>query len=310
MSVEDLWQKLSGALRDEVLGFLDDLVAKYAQASQVNLQLPAGSVFAQHGLKELRPATVAPTGTAFDDVMGVIVAGVPGGIVRLWRWRVAPGGPETLALVVHESGKPVLALAPVLAGGQPRLHVVASDREAGRVEVGRLSVAWRADGVVDRVVPGGPATEAGRVHVQVGLAHTIDLDPVLGTGPLRGELWVDVRAGTGAGGFGWRAGATFGPLEVDLGRITGLPIPVAAGTGPLGVVATPRLEVYAGRFGLRADIEPVKVDLQFSPAGATGVLASLLLGWSWTLELSFSRFDGDTLTGRLTGRLSGVHSAL
>ncbi|HEV2928791.1 MAG TPA: hypothetical protein VGW74_08865, partial [Propionibacteriaceae bacterium] len=73
---------------------------------------------------------------------------------------------------------------------------------------------------------------------------------------------------------------------------------------------TPRLEVYAGWFGLRADIEPVKVDLQFSPAGATGVLASLLLGWSWKLELSFSRFDGDTLTGRLTGRLSGVHSAL
>jgi hypothetical protein len=239
VAVDDLWQRLSGALHDEVLGFLDDLVAKYAQASQVDLQLPAGSLFARHGLKELRPAAVAPTGTAFDDVMGVIVAGVPGGIVRLWRWRVTPGGAETLALVVHEGGRPVLALAPVLAGGQPRLHVVATQRESGRVAVGRLSVAWRAEGVVDAVVPGGPATETGRAHVQVGLEHRIDLDPSLGPGQLRGVLWADVRAGTGADGFDWRAGATFGPLEIDLERITGLPIPVAAGTGPLGVVVTP-----------------------------------------------------------------------
>jgi hypothetical protein len=81
-------------------------------------------------------------------------------------------------------------------------------------------------------------------------------------------------------------------------------------TGPVASAGSPGCELYANRFAFRAAIDPVKVDLQFSPAGATGVLASLLLGWSWKLELSFSRFDRDTLTGRLTGRSSGVHSAL
>ena len=41
-----------------------------------------------------------------------------------------------------------------------------------------------------------------------------------------------------------------------------------------------------------------------------GILASLLLGWSFIVYLKFSRFDGDTLTGRVVGTVEGLHSSL
>lgn len=72
----------------------------------------------------------------------------------------------------------------------------------------------------------------------------------------------------------------------------------------------PHLENYANFFELRDEITPIAADINFIPAGATGILASIVLGWSWTLHLTFSRFDGDTLTGRVEGRLAGLHSSL
>lgn len=254
MSLDELWQTLSGNLYNEVAAFLRDLVAKYAAASQLDLVLPPGSVFARHGLNAIRPAAVSPTGTAFDDVMGVIVA-APLGDVQLWRWRPTPDAAETLALVVHDVGMPVLALAPLLAGDEPQLHVVAAGQGSGRAEVGRLSVAWSATGVVDAVVPGGPAAETGSAHVQVGLE--IPLVP-----PLDGELWADVRTGTGTDGFAWRFGAELGSLDIDLGSITGLAIPARLGSGALGLVVTPE-------HGIRLDDGTARPP-QPAPGGAGG----------------------------------------
>jgi hypothetical protein len=76
-------------------------------------------------------------------------------------------------------------------------------------------------------------------------------------------------------------------------------------------LAPPRfIEIYSGFYGASESIIPVPATIDFSPAGATGVLASLLLGWSFVLNLKFSRFDGDTLTGRVAGGLEGIHSDL
>jgi hypothetical protein len=255
MSLDGLWQRAAGDLRNQIVAFLHDLVAKYAAASQVDLVLPPGSVFARHGLKAIQPAAVSPTGTAFDDIMGVIVAGA-GGPVRLWRWRPAPGAAETLALVVHQAGVPVLALAPLLVGGEPRLHVVAAEQGSGRETVGRLSVAWSATGTVDAVLPGGPFAEAGSAHVQVGLGIPL-------VAPLDGEVWADVRTGTGTGGFAWRVGARLGALDIDLGGITGLPVPLHLGTGMLGLVVTPE-------HGIRLDDGTARPLLEPTPAGGGG----------------------------------------
>jgi hypothetical protein len=247
--LDELSRSLSGALVGEVTAFLDDMVAKYAAAPQLDLDLPTGSVFRPHGLKEIRPATASPTGTAFDDVMAQVVA-VPGGPVRLWRWRATPGAAETLALVVHQGGDPVLALAPLLDAGRPRLHVVAEERagESSRVAVGRLTITWRTTGTVNAVVPGGPSSESGAAHVQVSLEQ-IPLPA-----PLRGEVWADIRVGTGDDGFTWRLGAGLGAVQFDLGQVVGLPLSVPLSTTPLGVVVTPehgiRLDDGSGRPGM------------------------------------------------------------
>lgn len=63
---------------------------------------------------------------------------------------------------------------------------------------------------------------------------------------------------------------------------------------------------YSNVFGFWEDTMPVPVDLEWSPAGAQGILANLFLGWSWTLGLRFARFDGDTLTGRVSGEIAGA----
>ena len=61
---------------------------------------------------------------------------------------------------------------------------------------------------------------------------------------------------------------------------------------------------------MKGEIRPINANVDFSPAGATGILAAIPLGWTWTLHLTFSRFDGDTLVGRVEGDLSGIHSDL
>jgi len=68
------------------------------------------------------------------------------------------------------------------------------------------------------------------------------------------------------------------------------------------------VEYYRSRFSYKDEISPINTNVDFSPAGTTGILAAILTGWSWTLHLTFSRFDGDTLVGRVEGDLSGFHS--
>src|SRR5215218_5618725 len=71
-----------------------------------------------------------------------------------------------------------------------------------------------------------------------------------------------------------------------------------------------RVNWYSTAFAMKGEIRPINANVDFSPAGATGILAAIPLGWTWTLHLTFSRFDGDTLVGRVEGDLSGIHSDL
>lgn len=70
------------------------------------------------------------------------------------------------------------------------------------------------------------------------------------------------------------------------------------------------IQSYARPFSFKDEIQPIAATIDFVPAGATGLLVSMIFGWSWTLDLAFTRFDGDTLVGRLDGSLSGIHSDL
>jgi hypothetical protein len=104
------------------------------------------------------------------------------------------------------------------------------------------------------------------------------------------------------------------PVAIAAAMATGSIVPprqavlAAPGVTPL---SPPRnIENYANFYGASEQIVPVAATIDFSPAGATGVIASLMLGWSFTLNLGFSHFDGDTLTGRVAGSLEGVHSNL
>lgn len=77
------------------------------------------------------------------------------------------------------------------------------------------------------------------------------------------------------------------------------------------LLSPPRfIESYADFYGMTESINPVAATIDFVPAGASGILASLVLGWSFTINLKFSRFDGDTLTGRMMGSLEGFRSNL
>jgi hypothetical protein len=69
-------------------------------------------------------------------------------------------------------------------------------------------------------------------------------------------------------------------------------------------------DTYKHYFSLAEVLKPINANVDFIPAGATGILAMILTGWTWTLHLTFSRFDGDTLVGRVEGDLSGIHSDL
>lgn len=104
------------------------------------------------------------------------------------------------------------------------------------------------------------------------------------------------------------------PVAVATALATGSIVPprVAVLSAPgLTLLSPPRnIENYANFYGVTESIFPVAATIDFVPAGATGILASLLLGWSFTINLKFSRFDGDTLTGRVAGSLEGLHSDL
>jgi hypothetical protein len=69
-----------------------------------------------------------------------------------------------------------------------------------------------------------------------------------------------------------------------------------------------RLNNYAGFFSMRESISSVGVDLDYPMNSLGGIIDQILLGWDWTLDLAFSRFDGDTLTGLVSGSISGYHS--
>jgi hypothetical protein len=95
---------------------------------------------------------------------------------------------------------------------------------------------------------------------------------------------------------------------VTTGSISSTRLKVLTEMNPIQPSLPIRLENYAAFFGMREEITPVPASIDFSPAGAQGLLAQLLLDWTWQLQLAFSRFDGDTLTGRLDGKLAGFHS--
>ncbi|MFJ8082961.1 hypothetical protein ACIQ6Y_20425 [Streptomyces sp. NPDC096205] len=96
-------------------------------------------------------------------------------------------------------------------------------------------------------------------------------------------------------------------VALAAGAVVPTRVKVLSEEGPIPLLPK-YLQTYSGFFGAKASTEPVPVSLNFSPAGSSGVLASILLDWTWTLGLTFSRFDGDTLTGRLEGDLLGVHA--
>lgn len=104
------------------------------------------------------------------------------------------------------------------------------------------------------------------------------------------------------------------PAAIAAALATGSIVPpraaVLAKPGLTPLLPPRNIENYANFYGITESIVPVAATIDFVPAGATGVLASLLLGWSFTINLTFSRFDGDTLTGGMTGSLEGVHSDL
>ncbi|MFI8372007.1 hypothetical protein [Streptomyces sp. NPDC085466] len=91
------------------------------------------------------------------------------------------------------------------------------------------------------------------------------------------------------------------------GQITATRAKVLAqpSTAPGGMPAY--IEKYAAFFGYQESIQPVGVTLT-APSGSVGLLAAILLSWSTTpkLELTFSRFDGDTLTGHVDGCIRAV----
>lgn len=65
---------------------------------------------------------------------------------------------------------------------------------------------------------------------------------------------------------------------------------------------------YSVFYGFRCPSKQVPLTNVNYGLGGTSVLAQLLLGWSFYLDLAFYRFDGDTLVGQMDGVLSGLHS--
>lgn len=65
-----------------------------------------------------------------------------------------------------------------------------------------------------------------------------------------------------------------------------------------------RFDFYSDVFGFSEQSVPVRADINF----ISGDIPSEVFrpGWTWDLTLAFSRFDGDTLVGRLTGSLVGM----
>jgi hypothetical protein len=93
------------------------------------------------------------------------------------------------------------------------------------------------------------------------------------------------------------------------------PLVLALGSGAMDtrrfnllVLPTGRLKTYANFYGYRCPTGSFSLkDVDFQ-IGQPGILGGILFGWTWSLELSFFRFDGDTLVGQMDGVLSGFHS--
>ncbi len=64
-----------------------------------------------------------------------------------------------------------------------------------------------------------------------------------------------------------------------------------------------RLASYAHFFSATEVTLPTITDVALTPDTP---VETFKLGWLWTLSLSFSRYDGDTLTGHVVGTLTGT----
>ena len=80
----------------------------------------------------------------------------------------------------------------------------------------------------------------------------------------------------------------------------------------LSVLTNPQLfAMYVTFFGGRCPTKTIPLTNVNYSLSSSGIFSTLLLlGWSWTLDLAFYRFDGDTLVGQMDGMLSGIHSDL
>ena len=68
------------------------------------------------------------------------------------------------------------------------------------------------------------------------------------------------------------------------------------------------IQGYAGYFAMQADMPNIPLT-QVEVNGVGGVLSlTQKANLSWKLSLNFSRFDGDTLTGKIKGVLEGSDS--
>ncbi|MFF2236322.1 hypothetical protein [Streptomyces anulatus] len=101
------------------------------------------------------------------------------------------------------------------------------------------------------------------------------------------------------------------PLQIAwalaAGQITPTRAKVLAQPGTTPGAMPYYIDRYSAFFGYQESIQPVGVTLT-ATSGSVGLLAAILLSWSATpkLELTFSRFDGDTLTGHVDGCIRAV----
>jgi hypothetical protein len=155
----------------------------------------------------------------------------------------------------------------------------------------------------DSTAGGGPGSEAIE-NCQLSFGTLLTATPAS-----KPRLAAIVRdSSSTAGYFVRKAGAI--ASAVATGNIVPPRLAVLAAPGLIPLSPPRNIETYANFYGMTEDIVPVAATIDFATAGATGIRASLMLGWTFMINLTFSHFDGDTLTGRVAGNLAGVHSLL